>query len=320
MAVSYKNTSLKSTNVRIKLNIAAFFSRILFATAWAISRQATKQLIKYLFFRPAAYALTQAQNALLDRAVPFDFQSGENRLQAYRWGKGPAVLFLHGWAGQGAQFHAHVSALIDRGMSAVTFDLPGHGRSQGKMANYFLFSNAVADFFKQCPDLDVRAIVAHSLGASAAINYMWRTGQKPLTILIAPALNLIEMLDLTFSRYGLPDYIFHSMIDEIGEQTGHTFSNENPVDLLKTLSHHITIVHDTGDRAVAYEDSWNAGVLSSNISLVPTKGLGHIRILEDETICDLVVKKIEASVCVADNDTENDRSAGNDLQSVERFA
>ena len=317
MAVRYKNTSLKSTNVRIKFDFKALLSRLFFTAAWAISERLTKQIIKLLFFKPVSYPNSDAQEKILSRAQTFTFQSQGNTLAAYKWGEGPAVLFVHGWAGRGAQVCSYVPKLVSKGYSVLAFDHVAHGRSQGSAANYFLFSNAVYDFLDQMADTDVCAIVAHSLGASAAINYLWRTKKKTVTIFMAPALYLIEMLDQTFDQYGVPDYIFKIMLDEIGKQTGHSLALENPKDLLKFLSHEIMIVHDTGDKAVAYEDSWNAGILHNNISLVPTKGLGHIRILEDEAIVDLVVNKIENSAPVADDNASDYDDSGNDLPKVE---
>ncbi len=294
MAISYKNTSLKSTNVRFKNRILPQISRFLFTTAWAVSSSLTKKAIMRMFFRPVSYEISKDQEKLLSQAEKFRFKSGGKQICAYKWGQGPAVLFVHGWAGQGIQFHRYIERLVSGGYSVIAFDHAGHGNSQGKTANYFKFSNAVYDLCEHLSALDIgiHAIVAHSLGASATINTLWRTKKRPVTVFIAPALHLIEMLDQTFERYGLPDYIFKSIIDDIGHQTNHTFSKENPIDLLKTLTHDIMILHDAKDRAVAYEDSWNASVIQNNISLVPTKGLGHIRILEDDALIDLVVKKI----------------------------
>lgn len=295
MAVRYRNTSLKRTNVRIKAGFQARFLRILFTISWAISKKATKHIIRKLFFKPVTTKLSPVQETMRDNAQTFTFQSHDTTLQAYQWGQGPAVLFVHGWAGQGAQFCKYIPDLVSKGYSVIAFDHAGHGKSQGRTANYFRFSNAVYDLEEQVPGMNLCAIVAHSLGAAAAINYMWRTKKKPVTILIAPALHLIEMLNSTFTRYGLPHHIFNSLISEIGEQTGHVFSRENPIDLLKSLTHDIMIIHDKNDKAVAYEDSWNASILYNNISLVPTTGLGHIRILEDESIKEMVINKIDVS-------------------------
>ncbi|MCF6246627.1 MAG: lysophospholipase [Desulfobacula sp.] len=299
MTISYKQTPIKSTNVRLNLDFRQRFIKFFFSFIWLVSSALSRLIIQRLFFRPLVYTLSENQKRILSKAKVFYFQSNvevgnDKILKAYQWGKGPAVVFIHGWAGRGIQFSRYISSLTQAGFSVLTFDHIGHGESDGKTANYFRFSNAVYDFLETRPQLDVHTIVAHSLGASAVINYLWRSKRKINTILIAPALNLIEMLNVTFERYGVPIAAFNALIDEIEVNSGRSFALENPIDLLSKVTQNILIVHDTKDKAVPYEESWNASLLQNNISLFPTNGLGHIRILEDESLIAHLVKRIES--------------------------
>src|SRR5262245_31825611 len=52
-------------------------------------------------------------------------------LVAWRWGQGPAVLLVHGFEGNRAQFAAIIEVLVARGFAAVALDVPGHGESAG---------------------------------------------------------------------------------------------------------------------------------------------------------------------------------------------
>ncbi|MCG8634217.1 MAG: lysophospholipase [Desulfobacterales bacterium] len=218
------------------------------------------------------------------RADKFRFKSGVNTLQGYGWGKGPAVVFIHGWAGRGLQCHSHVEALVAAGFSVYAFDHVGHGRSTGKTSNYFEFSNGMAAFMEHLAGSEIHAVVAHSLGGAAAINHLWKTGLSVKTILIAPALSIRQTLARTFSRYGVPARVYTAVLNTLGRETGHDLGREDPVDLIRMISSDLFIVHDTRDRAVPYEDSWQAGLTRSNIRLFTTRGLGHIRILEDRAM------------------------------------
>lgn len=296
MTVRYKHTSLKSTNVRLFILVRQKLTRILFLLLWACSETLCKSIVKRCFFRPVPSTLSEGQKEVLTRATAFSFESGGKTLKGYQWGRGPAVLFVHGWAGRGAQFYRYVSSLTEKGYSVLTFDHTGHGDSDGKTASYFAFSNAVYDFFQACRDADVCMIIGHSLGASAVIHYLWRTRRKVDTVLIAPALDLQTTLVRTFRRYGVPEKILKGLIRELGMATGHCLETENPVDLLYTLTHDILIVHDTEDRAVPYSASWDISLLQSNLSLFPTKGLGHIRILKDKALIDHIVTRLTLNV------------------------
>ena len=53
-------------------------------------------------------------------------------LSVLRWGEGPAVLLLHGWAGRPTQFAHLIEQLVGAGYSVYALDAPAHGRSPGR--------------------------------------------------------------------------------------------------------------------------------------------------------------------------------------------
>jgi len=53
-------------------------------------------------------------------------------LIAWRWGEGPAVLLVHGFEGNRAQFAAIIEALVERGFAAVALDVPAHRRPSSR--------------------------------------------------------------------------------------------------------------------------------------------------------------------------------------------
>ncbi|MBU1342453.1 MAG: alpha/beta hydrolase [Proteobacteria bacterium] len=301
MTISHTNSFIKSTNVRVVEQFKVQTIYLFFSLLWIVSRPLAKYVVKKLFFTPQHYKMSEKEKQMIQKAKPFKFQSGGRTIQGYQWGKGPAVLFIHGWAGCGIQFYEYFELFVKAGFSVFTFDHVGHGNSDGKTSNYFEFSNAVYQFMTLQKKLDVKAIVAHSLGASAVINYLWRTGQGIKTILIAPALPLVDTLDHAFFKYGVPLSIFKSLLKDIEKETGHEFEKENPIDQIKLLCSDILIVHDTADRAISYEESWKASLLQDNIRLYSTHGLGHIRILKDKALANQIIRNIKTrEVSIAD--------------------
>ncbi len=302
MTISYKHSSLASTNVRFYKNIKTHIISAGFTLLWILAKPVVKYIVRALFFKPQKYKLSPQEKQMLKAAEKFEFKSGDDMLTGYKWGQGPTIVFVHGWAGRGIQFHSHFQSFIDTGYSIITFDQAGHGNSVGRDSNYFKFSNAVYDLMHQYKEIDVSAIVAHSLGASAVINYLWRRKKsknkdskatKEIKLaFIAPALSLIETLNNAFITYGVPLRILNSLLCDIEKKTGHIFQEENPKDLIQTIGSDILILHDTKDRAVSYEESWKASLLQNNIRLISTQGLGHIRILRDEEM----VKEIHAYI------------------------
>ncbi len=294
MTISFQTRSVKSTNVRLCKDVKTHIVHYFLSFLWIMSKSLAKYVVKTLFFKPRPYRMSQKEKEIIKRADRFTFQTGSKKIQGYHWGTGPGVVFVHGWAGRGVQFYRYVDLFIRKGFSVYTFDHTGHGESDGKTSNYFEFSNAVHEFMKLQKENEISAIVAHSLGASAAINYLARTGSTTKTILIAPALSLIDTLDAAFLKYGVPLCIFNALLKDIEKDTGHEFAKENPVDQIKLLYSDILLIHDTNDKAISYEDSWKASLLQDNIRLYSTSGLGHIRILQDRMLAGEIARDIEA--------------------------
>src|SRR6185369_8136324 len=82
----------------------------------------------------------------------------------------PVVLLVHGWGGHARQLLPLAQALGQQGLRPVLVEMPAHGRSAGTMSNLPQCARAIeyvaARLLQQGHQL--RAVVAHSLGANAA--------------------------------------------------------------------------------------------------------------------------------------------------------
>jgi hypothetical protein len=64
---------------------------------------------------------------------------------------------------------------------------------------------------------------------------------------------------------------------------------DNPANLFKEINSEILIVHDIHDPTIPYIDSKELSNEFQNVSLHTTEGLGHKRILTDESVVDSIV-------------------------------
>jgi pimeloyl-ACP methyl ester carboxylesterase len=71
---------------------------------------------------------------------------------------------------------------------------------------------------------------------------------------------------------------------------GYRFNRDNPYLLLKELEAPLFIIHDQGDLVVPYRDSEVAASKFPHICLHTTKGLGHKRVLSDNTVINEVTR------------------------------
>lgn len=276
-------TARYSTNVRIfkPTQWLTFHSlRILFA----LFPEATGNWIKKRFFRPLRPPLTEVEQRLLDQARNFQIQVNGRRVEAWHWGTGPAVLLAHGWNGRGVHFRSFIESLIQAGCSAIAFDGPGHGASEGGTASYFEFTDAVRALLDPRLGLDIRGLIGHSFGAAAIVNTLAHEQLNLPAALLAPPLKLRELLQATFDRYGIPPAIYHALIGEYETRYGYSLKRDNPHLHLKDLPAELLVVHDPGDPVVAYHDSQTLCRQYPHATLLTTRDLGHKRILQDPEV------------------------------------
>ena len=86
--------------------------------------------------RTASKLLLTPQRATRDVAAPAGLveqaiHTSEGTLMSYRLGQGPVWLLMHGWSGSASQFYPLMSHIAAQGYTALAYDHPAHGRSEG---------------------------------------------------------------------------------------------------------------------------------------------------------------------------------------------
>ena len=77
------------------------------------------------------------------------------------------MLLVHGWTGEAAFMSAFAEQFRRRGLRAVLFDLPAHGRSAGARTTLISCAHAVREVAEALGP--IQYVVAHSLGGLAAL-------------------------------------------------------------------------------------------------------------------------------------------------------
>ena len=298
MVMRYAKEDASQTKVRT-VRFRQFALKMLLTVLWRISRAFTKRTLEKLFFAPHAYRTTPAENLRLEAGRRFQVHVNGKAVQCWQLGDGPGILFVHGWNGRGIQFHPFFDPLTTAGYSTIIFDAPAHGESQGRTTNGFEIAETVRALLNLENGLDsglnIKGIIAHSLGASAVIMALSRQDSCPDAVLIAPPLKLKEILYGTFDHHGIPKVVYRSIIAEMEESLGYTLEKDNPHLLVKDIKSELLIVHDRDDRTAPYEDSEEVYNKCSNVTLHTTEGLGHRRILTDRSVVDLAVCHFDRS-------------------------
>jgi len=255
-----------------------------FNLLWNHTPTLSKGIIKRLFFSPSTYKSSPIEKDYLDTGRRFEISIHGKVVNCWKWGSGPSILLAHGWNGRGIQLHHFIEPLIQRGYSALTYDAPGHGASQGKTSSYFEFTDTIRTLLSSPNGHEIRGVIAHSLGGSAVVNSIEKENLALDAVLIAPALRLKEVLYGFFDYVGLPRAIYEIIIKEYEDQFGYNMHRDNPANLLNEINSKILIVHDKNDPTIPYADSKEISEKFPNIELHATERLGHKKVLADSSV------------------------------------
>jgi pimeloyl-ACP methyl ester carboxylesterase len=280
-----------STNVRRKSMRKRLLHQGL-AAAWRLAPQWTAQAVKERFFAPACHPLTPEAEFWLKKGRPFRIQIDGQAVQGWEWGRGPTVLFVHGWNGRAANAAAFIGPLLDAGYSVTAFDAPAHGMSSGSTSSYFQFTEAVRTLMRTGAGLRLHGLVGHSVGGAAVIGALSREKADVRTALLSPALDLQNILFTAFEGFGIPAQVYRGVIAGFERQYGYSLEKDNPIQLLPNLERQVLIVHDRSDRTTPYLESRRVAEHSGNVLLHTTEGLGHKRILADPAVVARVVSHL----------------------------
>jgi pimeloyl-ACP methyl ester carboxylesterase len=132
------------------------------------------------------------------------------------------------------------------------------------------------------------------VGGAAVIGALSRENTDAAAALIAPALDLKNILYTAFEGFGLPEPVYRGVIAGFERRFGYSLERDNPIRLLPALKQRILIVHDRLDGTTPYLDSRRAADQSAQVRLHTTRGLGHKRILADPAVVRRVVEYLKA--------------------------
>jgi pimeloyl-ACP methyl ester carboxylesterase len=108
-----------------------------------------------------------------------------------RWGEGPPVLFVHGWALSSDAWQPAMLRAVAAGHQAIAYDRRGHGRSDdpGRGYDYDCLADDLAAVIEEFDLKDV-TLVGHSMGCGEIARYLSRYGDDRVAraVMVAPFL------------------------------------------------------------------------------------------------------------------------------------
>ncbi len=199
---------------------------------------------------------------------------------------GPVALLVHGWGGHAGQMLALAQALAAQGLRPVILEMPAHGRSAGAQSTLPQFARAIeyvaARLHQQGHTL--RALVAHSLGASASAYVASRGLPIERLVLLAPPASQPEYTRLFAQVFGLSETTRAAMQKRIEAREGILMPQFEPAALAPRVRVPTLVVHDRSDSITLFADGMAYAQAIRGAKLVATEGLGHRKILKDAEV------------------------------------
>ena len=199
------------------------------------------------------------------------------------------ILICHGFDSSSYRFSRYVTSFLEAGFQVFAFDAPGHGFSDGKSINAFVYRNTILEIESLFGPF--YGIMAHSLGALAAslAAEKWNNPDKKV-VLIAPATEVRTIFANFFKTVPLTRKTRKAFDELIIEKSGYPTEWFSVARAVENIPSHILWIHDTDDKMCPYEDTLAIRQKAlPNVNFITTKGLGHTRIYISREVQDSIV-------------------------------
>ncbi len=209
-----------------------------------------------------------------------------------RWGPDNAsvVLLVHGWGGHAGQMRPLAEALAARGLRPLIVEMPGHGHSGGIRSSLPQFARAIDYVSSRLAQQGepVRALVAHSLGATAAAYAASRGLGIARLVLLAPAASPPAFTRLFAQVFGLSERTRAAMQARIEAREAMLMPLCEAAAVGARIGVATLVVHDRHDAMNPFGDGQAYADAVPGAQLLATEGLGHRKILKDARVLDAV--------------------------------
>ncbi len=199
------------------------------------------------------------------------------------------ILICHGFDSSSYRFAKYVTSLVNEGFQVFAFDAPGHGFSDGKTVNAFIYRNTILEIESLFGPFD--GMMAHSLGAlavSLAAEELQNKNKK--IVLIAPATEVRTIFTNFFKTVPLTRKTRKAFDDLIYEKSGRPTEWFSVTRAIQNVPSRVLWIHDTDDKMCPYEDTLTIRQKTlNNVEFVTTKGLGHTRVYLSQNTHDKVI-------------------------------
>ncbi|CCN81988.1 hypothetical protein VINI7043_03440 [Vibrio nigripulchritudo ATCC 27043] len=208
--------------------------------------------------------------------------TSHGKLSTYQLGSGPVWVLTHGWSGSSNQFFPLMEHIASKGYTALAYDHPAHGESEGEVGHIPAFVEGLDTVLDSVDEF--AGIIGHSMGTASVLESRHQKAENCPIILVAPVLNYLENLFSSIRRSGYSMRLFNAVVGEVERQYNFPIQSIDPYARLMARKTPCVIVHDIDDKFTPYSVSEKAGEEAERVQLVTTTGQGHGRVMKSPEV------------------------------------
>jgi pimeloyl-ACP methyl ester carboxylesterase len=248
-----------------------------------------------LWFKTQRHPRPSRENLAFESAYHQFIDMDGRHIATYTWGEnGPWVLLIHGWSGRGTQMAPFIDPLLEAGYRILSFDAPGHGKSDGKGTSAVEIVKAIITLDKHYGPF--HALITHSFGGLCAAAALHNNITVQRAIFIAAPASLLNLLERFAAILRLTKTIQTHIRQRAEQQFGtNIWERMDTCKNVRNLSSFGLVIHDEEDRDVPWQEGRAIAQAWPSARFVKTQRLGHHRILRDASTISEVVGFISAN-------------------------
>jgi len=208
------------------------------------------------------------------------------------FGQGNQVIIVsHGWADSSQSFNKMILSLTEQGYLVAAIDHIGHGKSTGNKSHLLSFIETMELLIEHFIEerIDVKGIVAHSMGAIATLNLPHYLLEDKKIILISSPINFFELMFEKVEQVGISRKLLKRVLENISHKYGKKWQQLSSEYHRDKLTLDMTFIHDRHDRFAPITDL-ESFLQDEKPRILTTSGLGHTRILGDTSVIDNITQ------------------------------
>ncbi len=261
---------------KLSRNIGLFFSKL--APGWSNSR------IDAALYSPESSDKT----GRIPRGFEeIELKSKDGVINAYKNGKGPVVVFVHGWGGSASQFFPLMRGLARCGFTGLAFDHQGHGKSkvrQATLQQFITTTNFVLHHVANHNSDGLFSVVGHSTGCIAIANCRNSLLKDLPLFLISPIFNF----RLFFLKKLVQLNLHPDLLKQYANGFAKVYKREfGKLELARSLDKYgdVTVIaHDTNDTESSISETYKFCKRFPLTKLLVTREFDHERIIHSESV------------------------------------